>query len=83
MNKTLGYSLSFVAGLVIGGFAMKKYIDKKMKEAEELIKCADENKEESNNDSDKDNTIERPVHRHHEKPYTRAEVNEYKDLCNK
>ena len=83
MNKTLGYSLSFVAGLVIGGFAIKKYIDKKMKEAEELIECKDENKEESDNDSDNDNTIERPVHRHHEKPYTREEVNEYKDLCNK
>ena len=83
MNKTLGYSLSFIAGLVIGGFVMKKYIDKKMKEAEELIKCTDENKEESNNDSDKDNTIERPVHRHHEKSYTKEEVNEYKDLCNK
>lgn len=84
MNKTLGYSLSFVAGLVIGGFAMKKYIDKKMKEAEELIECKDdENKEEPNNDSDKDNTIERPTRRHHEKPYTREEVNEYKDLCNK
>lgn len=84
MNKTLGYSLSFVAGLVIGGFAMKKYIDKKMKEAEELIECKDdENKEETNNDSDKDNTIERPVRRHHEKPYTKEEVNEYKDLCNK
>lgn len=80
MNKTLGYSLSFVAGLVIGGFAMKKYIDKKMKEAEELIECKDdENKEES----DKDNTSERPVHRHHEKSYSREEVNEYKDLCNK
>ena len=84
MNKTLGYSLSFVAGLVIGGFAMKKYIDKKMKEAEELIECKDdENKEESNNDSDKDNTSERPVQRHHEKPYSREEVDEYKDLCNK
>ena len=80
MNKTLGYSLSFVAGLVIGGFAMKKYIDKKMKEAEELIECKDdENKE----DSDKNNTIERPAHKHHEKPYTKEEVNEYKDLCNK
>lgn len=84
MNKTLGYSLSFVAGLVIGGFAMKKYIDKKMKEAEELIKNdIDESKEESNKDSDKENTIERPTRRHHEKPYTREEVNEYKDLCNK
>ena len=83
MNKTLGYSLSFVAGLVIGGFAMKKYIDKKMKEAEELIECKDdENKEEPNNDSDKDNTIERPTRRHQEKTYSKEEVNEYKDLCN-
>ena len=84
MNKTLGYSLSFVAGLVIGGFAMKKYIDKKMKEAEELIECKDdENKEESNNDSDKDDRNKRPSHRQQEKTYSREEVNEYKDLCNK
>lgn len=80
MNKTLGYSLSFVAGLVIGGFVMKKYIDKKMKEAEELIECKDDEPKEEN---DKDNTIERPTRRHHEKPYTKEEVNEYKDLCNK
>ena len=85
MNKTLGYSLSFVAGLVIGGFAMKKYIDKKMKEAEELIEdeIVETKDNENKDDSDKDNTIERPVHRHHEKSYTKEEVNEYKDLCNK
>ena len=84
MNKTLGYSLSFVAGLVIGGFAMKKYIDKKMKEAEELVECTDDkNKEESNNDSDKDDRNKRPSHRQQEKTYSREEVNEYKDLCNK
>ena len=84
MNKALGYSLSFVAGLVIGGFAMKKYIDKKMKEAEELIEDEIvETKDENKDNSDKDNRIERPAHRRHEKTYTKEEVNEYKDLCNK
>ena len=57
MNKTLGYSLSFVAGLVIGGFVMKKYIDKKMKEAEELIE--DENIE--TKDENKGKSAERKI----------------------